>query len=389
MASAIFDVMVIDVAAANYLLRAQGQRLKFPGYLALSPDREESEFLPPVKEHDPLDLLNLQTEQHFTQPPARYTEATLVKAMESYGIGRPSTYAPIISTIIDRRYVFLEEKKFHPTGLGLVVTEQLEKHFPHIIDPEFTANMENQLDAVESGSEDWVKVLDEFYGPFEHALSEATETMQRIKVPEVLLEHTCPKCGKQLALREGRFGRFVACTGFPECDFTAQENDFVQKEDEGKEPGEKAEGGEEQPQVMCEQCGAPMTVRRSRRGPFLGCSKYPECTFTRPMPGEEAHGEEERAGAVDRYRLREVRQTDGHPQQPPREIPRLQRLPEMPQRQTHARRRSETLSGGNGDIQAEAPKAKKAAAAKRKASPAKSEATAKKKPATSRRKKSE
>jgi len=284
MASAVYDVMVIDVQAANYLLRAQGQRLKFPGYLVLSPEREEGEFLPPVKAGQPLDMRNLQTDQHFTQPPARYTEATLVKAMESHGIGRPSTYAPIISTIIDRRYVFLEDKKFHPTGLGLVVTEQLEKHFPKIIDPDFTANMENQLDAVESGSEDWVKVLEEFYGPFEQALTEAGETMQRIKVPEVLLERTCPKCGKQLALREGRFGRFVACTGFPECDFTGQEAEFVQKEEE--EGGEKPEAVEV-PEVACEQCGAPMTVRKSRRGPFLGCSRYPECTFTRPMPGEE------------------------------------------------------------------------------------------------------
>ncbi|HEX2948624.1 MAG TPA: type I DNA topoisomerase [Armatimonadota bacterium] len=285
MASAILEVMVVDVAAGNYTLRANGQRVKFPGYLSLSPDRQESEFLPPVREGDPLERKgDLQTEQHFTQPPARYTEATLIKAMEARGIGRPSTYAPTISTILDRRYVFLEAKKFHPTGLGMVVTEQLEKHFSDIIDPDFTAHVEDDLDSVESGTEEWVEVLDKFYGPFEKALSEATETMQRIKVPEVALEQTCPKCGKQLALKEGRFGRFVACTGFPECDFTAQEDQFLKSNDEEHGEGEKAE---EQPEVLCDQCGAPMVVRHSRRGPFLGCSKYPECTNTQPMPGKD------------------------------------------------------------------------------------------------------
>ncbi|MHB9130330.1 MAG: type I DNA topoisomerase [Armatimonadota bacterium] len=284
MANATLEVMVVDIEAKPYTLRANGQRVIFTGYLALSPDREESEFLPPVKEGQPLDLLELTTEQHFTQPPARYTEATLVKAMEARGIGRPSTYAPTIGVIQDRRYVFLETKKFHPTGLGMVVTEQLEKHFPNIVDPDFTARMESDLDEIESGTEDWVRVLAEFYGPFETALTEAAEKMERIKVPDVELEQVCPKCGKQLALREGRFGRFVACTGFPECDFTGQEDQVLGK---NGEEGAEGEGAEEQPQVECNQCGAPMVVRKSRRGPFLGCSKYPECTNTQPMPGEE------------------------------------------------------------------------------------------------------
>ncbi|HEY3377116.1 MAG TPA: type I DNA topoisomerase, partial [Armatimonadota bacterium] len=284
MASAILEVMVVDVQAGAYTLRANGQRVKFPGYLSLSPDRQESDFLPPVKAGDALDLLDLQTEQHFTQPPARYTEATLIKGMEARGIGRPSTYAPTISTILDRRYVLLETKKFHPTGLGMVVTEQLEKHFPTIIDPDFTARVEGDLDAVESGSEEWVDVLDRFYGPFGKSLEVAAETMERIKVPEVALEQVCPKCGKQLALKEGRFGRFVACTGFPECDFTAQEEQFLKKGDDDSAEGATAE---EMPEVLCELCNAPMTVRRSRRGPFLGCSNYPDCTATRPLPGDE------------------------------------------------------------------------------------------------------
>ena len=282
MANAILEVMVVDVQAGKYTLRANGQRVKFPGYLTLSPDRE-STLLPPVSVGEPLDLLELHTEQHFTQPPARYTEATLIKAMEARGIGRPSTYAPTMSTIIDRRYVFLETKKFHPTGLGMVVTEQLEKHFANIIDPDFTAHIEGDLDAVESGSEDWVKLLEKFYYPFEKALATATETMERIKVPEVALEHTCPKCGKPLALKEGKFGRFVACTGFPECDFTAQEEQFFKDEN-----GEKSDETAETPEVNCDLCGAAMIVRRSRRGPFLGCSNYPECTNTRPMPGSDA-----------------------------------------------------------------------------------------------------
>lgn len=288
MANAILEVMVVDVQAGKYTLRANGQRVKFPGYLTLSPDRE-STFLPPVRVGEPLDLVELHTEQHFTQPPARYTEPTLIKAMEARGIGRPSTYAPTMSTIIDRRYVFLETKKFHPTGLGMVVTEQLEKHFANIIDPDFTAHIEGDLDAVESGSEDWVKLLEKFYDPFEKALALASETMERIKVPEVALEQTCPKCGKTLALKEGKFGRFVACSGFPECDFTAQEDQFFKEEG-----GENSADTAETPEVKCDLCGEAMLVRRSRRGPFLGCSKYPECTNTRPMPGSDAEAAPEK-----------------------------------------------------------------------------------------------
>jgi DNA topoisomerase-1 len=289
MAAAVLEVMVVDVTAGAYTLRANGQRVTFPGYMALSPDRQESEFLPPVQQGDPLDLQKLDTAQHFTEPPPRYTEATLVKALESRGIGRPSTFATIISTIIDRRYVFQESRKFHPTGLGMVVTEQLEKHFASIIDYDFTARMEGQLDEVEEGDADWVKLLEEFYAPFQLALDTAAETMERIKVPAVPLEQPCPQCGKQLVLREGKFGRFVACTGFPECSFTAEEQAFVQKDEE--EGGEKpaGDGTEAQPVEYppCDTCGAPMLVRRSRRGPFLGCSNYPTCTGTRPMPGEK------------------------------------------------------------------------------------------------------
>jgi len=297
MANAVLDVVVADVAAGDYLLRANGQRVKFPGFRVLSPESEEAEFLPAMNEGDPLALLQLNTAQNFTQPPARYTEATLVKALEAHGIGRPSTYAPIITTIVDRRYVFLESKKFHPTGLGMVVTEQLEKHFPNIIDPDFTAHVEGELDAIESGSENWVRVLEKFYGPFEQALEEAVEKMERIKVPDVPLEQVCPECGKGLVLREGRYGRFVACSGFPECKFTGQEEQVLKGENggTGEAAGEGAVAGEEQPQEVCEQCGAPMVVRRSRRGPFLGCSRYPECKTIKPMPGEEPQPKKEPA----------------------------------------------------------------------------------------------
>ncbi|MHB0936753.1 MAG: type I DNA topoisomerase [Armatimonadota bacterium] len=281
MANAVLDVVVVDVAAGDYLLRANGQRVKFPGFRVLSPESEEAEFLPAMNDGDPLELQQLNTAQNFTQPPARYTEATLVKALESRGIGRPSTYAPILSTIVDRRYAFLEAKKFHPTGLGMVVTEQLEKHFPNIIDPDFTAHVEGELDAIESGAEDWVQVLEKFYGPFEHALEEAAEKMERIKVPDVPLEQTCPECSKGLVLREGRFGRFVACSGFPECKYTTQEEQLLKAES-----GEEGAEGEALPQEVCEECGAPMVVRRSRRGPFLGCSRYPECKTIKQMPGE-------------------------------------------------------------------------------------------------------
>lgn len=286
MASARLEVMVVDVQAGIYTLRANGQRVKFPGYLTLSPDRQESEFLPAMSEGDMLNLLDLLPEQHFTKPPARYTEATLVKSLESHGVGRPSTYATIIGTIQDRRYALLEDKKFHPTGLGMVVNEQLEKHFANIVNLEFTADMEGKLDAVESGEEDWVTLLERFYDPFEKALTAAAENMERIKVPDVMLEQVCPECGKPLALREGKFGKFVACTGFPECKFTAQEEEFLKEKKEQIE-GEEAEPAEALPEVLCELCNAPMMVRHSRRGPFYGCTNYPACKGTMPMPNED------------------------------------------------------------------------------------------------------
>ncbi|MEI6520640.1 MAG: type I DNA topoisomerase [bacterium] len=286
MANARIDVMIVDLQAGEYLLRANGQRVAFPGFLKLSPDRQEGELLPDVKIGEIVDLLNLKTDQNFTQPPSRYTEATLIKALESRGIGRPSTYAAILSTIIDRKYTTLEEKKFHPTGLGLVVNEQLETHFKDIVDPDFTARMEGQLDEVENGKEDWVKVLRDFHTGFNAELLLAADNMVRLKVPEEALEKLCPECGKHLVVREGKFGKFIACSGFPECKYSGDEKDIIKSTDGSETSTDNITEGEPEIEVKCDKCGSLMVKRNSRRGPFLGCSNYPECKNIMNLDGQ-------------------------------------------------------------------------------------------------------
>src|SRR5207237_6745574 len=201
MASAVYDVTTADIPVGNLLFRATGRVVRFNGYMALyvegrdeEPDDDEGRRLPDLARGDRLDLLALLPGQHFTEPPPRYTEATLVKALEERGIGRPSTYAQIISTIQERNYVILEEKRFRPTDLGCVVTDQLVKHFPRIMNVDFTAEVEQELDEIASGERDWVAVLDEFYGPFAQALESAEETMERVKPEAIPTDTSCPEC---------------------------------------------------------------------------------------------------------------------------------------------------------------------------------------------------
>ena len=288
MAQGIISSTAVDVQAGKYVLRANGQQIKFKGYLLLRQDRADGVMLPELNIGDILDLQDLVTSQHFTEPPARYNEASLIKALESKGVGRPSTYAPTISTIIDRRYVSLEEKKFYPTGLGTVVTEQLEQHFSSIVNPDFTARVETELDNVEEGKENWHQLIGRFYTPFSHALEVASTEMQRVKVPEEALEATCPKCEKILVIREGRYGRFVACSGYPDCNFSMSEDDFFKQDkdlDENNSENGEEKKAEDENVIKCPNCDGNLIKRRSKRGEFLGCENYPTCKTTANIDG--------------------------------------------------------------------------------------------------------
>ena len=228
MASAVYDSVSIEAQSAGYAFRASRSELKFSGFTAVYEEgRDEEEEapqspLPDLKEGEPLELKNTRKEQHFTQPPARYSESTLIRALEEKGIGRPSTYAPTISTILNREYVVKEGRALRPTPLGEVVTGLMKDKFQDIVDPTFTAQMEEELDKVEEGTANWKRVLSDFYGDFEAELHKAEQELdgERIKVPDEVSEEICPQCGRNLVIKSGRFGRFLACPGWPECDFT-------------------------------------------------------------------------------------------------------------------------------------------------------------------------
>ena len=295
----------------SFLFRATGQTLKFPGYLAvygavvpeepeagaekMEGDDEEkgdvSRQLPPLEEGQRLELVQLIPEQHFTQPPPRFTEASLVKELEEKGIGRPSTYAAILSTIQDKEYVEKKENRFFPTDLGKIVNELLVDAFPKILDVEFTAHMEDELDEVEEGKMEWVKVLDEFYGPFKKSLSAAEKTMRDAKREEQPTDLTCEKCGSPMVIKWGRMGRFLACSGYPDCKNT---KDFIEK-------AGKIEVVEDLPtEENCPTCGKPMVNKRGRFGRFLACSDYPNCKTTRPITLKDVVCPEDGGGLAER-----------------------------------------------------------------------------------------
>jgi len=258
---------VCAVSKQEYNFRATGSVLVFPGFRTLylesrddSEDDDSRKSLPQLNAGDPLRSLDLDANQHFTQPPPRFTEATLIKAMEERGIGRPSTYAPTIGTLLDRNYVEKEQNRLLPTILGTTVSELLTEYFTDIMDLDFTARMEEELDEVSTGEREWVPMLREFYGPFEKALEAAQENMPRVKLEEET-DEVCESCGQPMVIKTGRFGRFMACTGFPDCKTT--------------KPILKKTG------AACPKCGGDIVERKARgRGrPFFGCSKYPDCDF--------------------------------------------------------------------------------------------------------------
>ncbi|MHB9155316.1 MAG: type I DNA topoisomerase, partial [Endomicrobiales bacterium] len=266
MSDALYDTMGVDIRAGDYLFRASGRTLKFSGflevYLVEDADEEKEGTLPPLSVSETLELLRLVPEQHFTEPPPRFNEASIIRALEEHGIGRPSTYAPIIHTILERLYVRLEQRRFYPTNLGRLVNEILKRHFPKIVDVQFTAEVEEELDQVAEGEMKWTRVVGEFYHPFEENLEEAEKNLTRQKVEPQKTSEVCPKCGKPMVLRDSRRGQFLACSGFPECRTTFSVD---------REGNKIIKPAPEMTAEVCEKCGKAMLKRIGKRGPFLAC----------------------------------------------------------------------------------------------------------------------
>lgn len=283
MPPALYDTVAVEIEAGPpdmprpYLFRATGSTLRFPGFLIVyeeakdedtQQEEEPAQQIPPLEVGEVLDLVRLIPEQHFTQPPPRYTEATLVRALEEYGIGRPSTYAPILATIQQRGYVRREGRRLVPTELGFLVNDLLVEHFPEVMDYEFTAQMEEQLDEIAAGRREWVPVIREFYIPFARQLEEAERRIEKVEVESTEVGRNCPECGAPLTVRWGRYGKFIGCSRFPECRYT--------------EPWQERVG------VTCPQCGGDLVEKRTRKGRTgYGCVNYPTCNFwvwQRPLP---------------------------------------------------------------------------------------------------------
>ncbi|WIV10850.1 type I DNA topoisomerase [Proteiniborus sp. MB09-C3] len=262
MGPALYETLTIKIYAGNYVFKVTGSKIIFEGFLKVynSSEDEKDVLLPELEPGEKLALKDLEPQQHFTQPPPRYTEASLVKALEELGIGRPSTYAPTISTILSRGYVILEKKVFKPTELGIVVTDLLREYFKGIVNEEFTAEMEKQLDQIEEESTDWKKVIEFFYRDFSKELEIAEREISKIEIQDEETDVICDKCGRNMVIKMGRYGKFLACPGYPECKNT--------------KPITQEIG------VKCPKCGGDIVERTSKRGrKFYGCSKYPDCNF--------------------------------------------------------------------------------------------------------------
>jgi DNA topoisomerase-1 len=283
---AVIDQTSVDVKAGDYTFRATGSVVKFPGFMAVymeeksedqTPSEEENgeAVLPPLNEGETLSLIKLDPKQHFTQPPPRFSEALLVKTLEEKGIGRPSTYAAIISTIQERDYVNKVENKFRPTELGFLVNDLLVNHFPEVMDVAFTAKMEEELDKIEEGHMRWVDAVRDFYKPFSESLEKAQAEMKNFKAEQVPTDIACEKCGKPMVVKWGRNGQFLACSGYPDCKTTRP---FVRNEN-----GVVEAAPEETTDEKCPKCGSAMMIKRGRFGKFLACSRYPECKYTQGM----------------------------------------------------------------------------------------------------------
>lgn len=291
MIPATIDTVAVDLTCgAKNIFRANGSVISIHGFLQVyeegiddagKKDGGEGKMLPQLKEGDVLPLKAIRPEQHFTEPPPRYSEATLVKTLEEYGIGRPSTYATIISTLQHREYATLENKRFHPTDVGRVVNRFLTTYFQQYVDYSFTANLEDELDAISRGEKEWKPVLKDFWQPFTHLIHEVQENVQRKDVTQEPIDENCPQCGQPLSIRLGRRGRFIGCTGYPKCDYTRGLED---NQSDAAANTELVEGR------TCPDCGGALQIKRGKYGKFIGCSTYPECKFIEPLEKPEDTG---------------------------------------------------------------------------------------------------
>lgn len=280
MAQALIDTVTVDFSCGeHHIFRATGSTVVFPGFLSVYEEgrddsKEEADtVLPSFQVGDKVGLEDVKTNQHFTEPPPRYSEASLVKALEEFDIGRPSTYAAIIHTLQQREYVVVDKKRFHPTDVGRIVSHFLTDYFTRYVDYKFTAQLEDTLDAVARGEKEWIPVLKEFWQPFIDKIESVDQQVQRKDVTTETLDETCPKCSQQLAIRLGKRGRFIGCTGYPDCDYT---------QDLNQPAGEKAE-----PEVIeersCPECGGSLLIKTGRYGRFIGCGNYPNCRHMEPL----------------------------------------------------------------------------------------------------------
>jgi DNA topoisomerase-1 len=276
MQDAQFEQQSIIFTGDENEFRASGRKLIFDGFYAVTGAEDKDKLLPTLTQGDKAEIQTLQAQQHYTEPPARYSEASLIKKLESEGVGRPSTYAPTIATLSSRTYVNIEKKQIVPTEIAFTVTDMLEKNFANIVDISFTANMEEKLDEISDGTNDWQKLLSDFYFPFMEQIAEGKEKIISLKLAKPI-GRTCPKCGNsELLLRSGRFGHFIACSGFPKCKYT----------EECDEDGNKVEKKVEISDVKCVKCGNEMIVKNGRNGKFLACSDYPKCKSTKSIDVE-------------------------------------------------------------------------------------------------------
>ena len=302
MKPAIFDVTSVDIAAGEFGLRASGSIIKFAGFLTVyeeakdedksdeveADDENADRRLPELSPRQPLNLEEILPRQHFTQPPPRYTEATLVKALEENGIGRPSTYASILHTIVDREYTTIDQRRFTPTELGFLVNDKLVEHFGGIVNVGFTANVEEQLDNVEEGKSVWTDVLRSFYDPFHADVVKAKTEMVKVEPTET--EFPCPTCGAMLLKKRGRFGAFLSCPNYPDCNTTMNISAEGQPVAHVEKPVVEVEGIEPGTTKECDKCGKDMVVRASARGAFWGCTGYPKCKNLIPIEGAKIEG---------------------------------------------------------------------------------------------------
>lgn len=274
---AVFEQQSITFKGSQNEFRATGRKLVFDGFYRVLGNEDKDKLLPKLKEGEEATVQSIEPQQHFTEPPSRYSEASLIKKLESEGIGRPSTYAPTIATLSNRTYVDIEKKQIAPTDMAFTVTEVLEKNFSDIVDVNFTANMEEELDKIAEGEVDWQKLLSDFYIEFDKKISKGKSDIKSLKVAKPI-GRNCPQCGEELLLRSGRFGEFIACSAYPKCKYTEQ----VESEKKQKESAnEVAPSGE-----VCEKCGRDMVLKSGRNGEFLACSGYPECKNTKSIKKE-------------------------------------------------------------------------------------------------------